>query len=109
MITQRDLAMIGPRPRQGPRRPPLTGADSSGAGPTPVSVAVVLTVRGPGPTLVLADLRERVDALLGAGVREFVLDPAEVTGSRSRLVRAVGHLHRVIDEAGGRLTLADEP
>jgi hypothetical protein len=24
-------------------------------------------------------------------------------------VRAVGHLHRVIDETGGRLTLADEP
>lgn len=108
MITQRDLDTIGPRPPRYPLRPRPAGGAATLASP-PVSVAAVLTVRGPCPGSVLDDLHERVAALLGAGVGEIVLDLSEVTAPRPRLLRAIDGLHHRIAEAGGELTLAGEP
>jgi hypothetical protein len=108
MITQRDLDTIGPRPTRYALRPQPAGAATTLASP-PVSVAAVLTVRGPCPGSVLDDLHERVAALLGAGVGEFFLDLSEVTAAHPRLLRAIDDLHHGIDEAGGELTLAGAP
>jgi hypothetical protein len=107
MIIQRDLDTIGPRPPLYLRRPHLAGADPTLAAP-PVSVAAVVTVRGPCPGSLLHDLHERLGALLGAGMRKLIVDLSEVADADLRLLRPIGDRRRGIDEAGGRLTLTDE-
>jgi hypothetical protein len=104
MITSRDLDTIGPPPPRDPvrTRPPVLEA-SLGSGA--VSVAAVLSLRGPCPRPVLDDLPGRVTALLAAGIQELVIDLSRVTDPDTRVLRAVGRIRRVIEERGGSVSL----
>lgn len=104
MITSRDLDMIGPPPPQDPVRSRTPGPDAS-LGSGTLSLAAVLTLRGPCPGPVLDDLAGRVTALLAAGMGELVIDLSAVTDADAGLLRAVDSIRRVIEERGGSVSL----
>ena len=103
MITSRDLDMIGPPPPRYPVRVRPAGLDAFGSGA--MSVAAVLTLRGPCPRPVLDDLAGRVSALLAAGIGELVIDLSAVTDVDTRLLGAVDRISRVIEERGGSVSV----
>jgi len=104
MITSRDLDTIGPPPPRGPLRARPAGPDAS-LGSGSMSLAAVLTLRGPCPRPVLDDLADRVTALLAAGMVELVIDLSAVTHAHPQLRRAVDRIRRLIEERGGSVSL----
>lgn len=103
MITQRDLATIGPHPGRG------RSQEVAGAGSVGISIATTLTIRGSCRRPVLDELRCRASALLAAGARDLVVDLSEVTEADTRLLRALSHLQRGVESHCGRLTLIGAP
>jgi anti-anti-sigma regulatory factor len=100
MITQRDLATIGPANPPRGRLHEVGGAGSAG-----ISIATTLTISGSCRRPVLDELRCRSSALLAAGARDLVVDLSDVTDADHRLLRALVHLQRGVENHCGRLTL----